>query len=197
MAALTLGVVAATARWARRDGPGEERLAQVLLGVLCAVTLVVLASALSRLWLYVDAFGATRLRFPVQAQLLWLAAIFLALPAAAALRAERPLPRVVIALSAVAALAFAASDPDRRIAERNVDRWEATGRLDVGHANALSADATPALATLPEPLAACATMDVRDTLAAPDGLAGANRARTAARDALEGIGRRLPGLTRG
>ena len=87
VAALTLGVVAATARWARREGPGEERLARLLLGLLCALTLVVLASALQRLWLYVDAFGATRLRFLVQAQLLWLAAVFAALLVAGARRA--------------------------------------------------------------------------------------------------------------
>jgi len=187
VAALTLGVIAATARWARRERPGDERLARALLGLLCALTLVVLASALSRLWLYVDAFGATRLRFLVQAQLLWLAAIFAALLVAGALRAEHRLPRVAVALSALAALAFAASDPDRRIAERNVDRWRDTGRLDVRHANVLSADATPAFAALPEALAACATMDVRDALASPDGLAGANRPRALARDALEGI----------
>ncbi|MET0683942.1 MAG: DUF4173 domain-containing protein [Solirubrobacteraceae bacterium] len=187
VAALTLGVIAATARWARRDGPGDERLVRVLLGLLCALTLVVLASALSRLWLYVDAFGATRLRFLVQAQLLWLAAVFVALLATGARGAERRLPRIVVGLSAVAALAFAASDPDRRIAERNVDRWRDTGRLDVRHANVLGADATPAFTALPEGLAACATMDVRDALAAPDGLAGANLARSTARDALEGI----------
>ena len=155
--------------------------------IVCALTLIVLASALSRLWLYVDAFGATRLRFLVQAQLLWLAAVFLALLVAGARGAERRLPRIVVGLSAVAALAFAASDPDRRIAERNVDRWRDTGRLDVRHANVLGADATPAFTALPEGLAACATMDVRDALAAPDGLAGANLARSTARDALEGI----------
>ncbi len=116
-----------------------------------------LASALQRLWLYVDAFGATRLRFLVQAQLLWLAAVFAALLVAGARRAGQPPPAGVVVLSALAALLFAASDPDRRIAERNVDRWAETGRLDVRHANVLSADAAPALAALPDDLAACAT----------------------------------------
>jgi len=188
VAALTLGVVAATARWARRDGPGEERLARLLLGLLCALTLVVLASALQRLWLYVDAFGATRLRFLVQAQLLWLAAVFAALLVAGARRAGQRLPRAIVVISALAALLFAASDPDRRIAERNVHRWAETGRLDVRHANVLSADAAPALAALPDDLAACATEDVRAALASPDGVAGANLARAAARDALAGLG---------
>ena len=101
--------------------------------------------------------------------------MFLAPLVAGARGAERRLPRIVVGLSAVAALAFAASDPDRRIAERNVDRWRDTGRLDVRHANVLGADATPAFTALPE------------GLAAPDGLAGANLARSTARDALEGI----------
>jgi len=188
VAALTLGVVAATARWARRETPGEQRLARLLLGLLCALTLVVLASALQRLWLYVDAFGATRLRFLVQAQLLWLAAVFAAVLVAGARRAGHRLPRAMVVISAVAALLFAASDPDRRIAERNVERWRDTGRLDVRHANVLSADAAPALAALPRDLAACATEDVRAALASPDGLAGANRSRAAARRALADLG---------
>ena len=188
VAALTLGVVAATARWARREGPGEERLARLLLGLLCVLALVVLASALQRLWLYVDAFGATRLRFLVQAQLLWHAAVFAALLVAGARRAGHRLPRAIVVISALAALLFAAADPDRRIAERNVDRWVETGRLDVRHANVLSADAAPALAALPDDLEACATEDVSAALAAPDGLAGANLARAAARDVLAGLG---------
>ena len=118
-----------------------------------------LASALQRLWLYVDAFGRHPAALPRRtAQLLWLAALFAALLVAGALRAGQRLPRAIVVISALAALLFAASDPDRRIAERNVDRWAETGRLDVRHANVLSADAAPALAALPpDALAACAT----------------------------------------
>ena len=132
VAALTLGVIAATARWARRERPGDKRLARALLGLFCALTLVVLASALSRLWLYVDAYGTTRLRFLVQAPLLWLAAIFATLLVAGALRAEaacrgsgRPLGARRAGLRRIGRTA--GSRAQRR-------RWRDTGRLDVRHA---------------------------------------------------------------
>jgi len=181
VAALTLGVIAAAARWTRRDTPIDDRLARALLGVLCALTLVMLASALRRLGLYEDAYGATRLRALVHVQLLWLGAAFALLLIAGATRQWARLPRAIVALSAAAALWFAASDPDARVAERNVARYAETGRIDVSYLDTLSADAAPAIARLPPDLAACALPDVPE---AGDGLAGANLARARARDAL-------------
>jgi hypothetical protein len=53
---------------------------------------------------------------------------------------------LAVALSATGLLAFAVGNPDGRIAERNVDRYERTGRIDTGVLAHLSADAVPALA---------------------------------------------------
>jgi hypothetical protein len=102
------------------------------------------------------------------------------------LRRGALLPRVLVALSALTALGFAAINPDARIAARNVDRYEATGRLDVALLRRLSADAAPAIARLPAPVAACASSAVRGDLRGDDGLAGANLGRARARDALDG-----------
>ena len=138
VAALTLAVVAAAHRWA----PG----ARPLLAVLCLLTLVVLASALKRLGLYEDAYGFTRLRFAAHATLLWLGAIF------ALVLVARPawLPRAALAITGATVLLFALADPDRRIADHNVERWQRTGKIDVQYARGLSADATPALVSLLE-----------------------------------------------
>jgi Domain of unknown function (DUF4173) len=97
---------------------------RVLLGVLCALTLVMLASALRRLNLCEDSFGATRLRLLVHVQLLWLGAVFVLLLIAGAAREGAGLPRAIVAVSVAAALGFAASDPDARIAERNAQMAE-------------------------------------------------------------------------
>jgi Domain of unknown function (DUF4173) len=180
VAALTLAVVGASARW----GHAGDRLVRVLLGLLCVLTLVMLVSALRRLGLYVDAFGATRLRLLVHAQLLWLGAVFVLLVAAGAARRTAALPRAAVAVSAAFALGFAASDPDARIAERNVERFEDTGRVDERYLDGLSADAAPAIARLPRRLAACATERVRGELRTGDGIAGANLGRARAREAL-------------
>ncbi|HTE64307.1 MAG TPA: DUF4173 domain-containing protein [Solirubrobacteraceae bacterium] len=193
VAALTLAVIAAAARWARRETPGEDRLARALLGLLCVLTLVVLASALRRLGLYEDAFGATRLRLLVHVQLLWLGAVLLLVLIAGAARDGARLPRAVVAVSATAALGFAASDPDARIAERNVARYAETGNLDFRYLDTLSADAAPAIARLPPTLGACASARVRGALAAPDGLAGANAGRAQARELLARFERRACG----
>jgi hypothetical protein len=167
-AALTLAVVAAAVRWAP-----ATRFKHALLGALCLLTLAVLASALTRLGLYMDAYGFTRLRLTAHATILWLGAVFVLL-----LIAGRTawFPRTTIALTATALLAFAISDPDRRIAERNLVRYERTGRLDEAVLRGLSADATPVLAAVRPDLAACP--------ADRDGIAGFNVARHRARDAL-------------
>jgi hypothetical protein len=179
VAALTLAVVAAAVRWAP-DG----RLLRGLLGALCVLTLVVLASALTRLGLYEEAYGFTRLRFAAHAQILWLGGVFVLLLAAGALRRTAWLPRGTVALSALGLLAFALADPDRRIAAHNVERFERTGRIDLGVLAGLGPDAAPALARLPPRMAACATERVRRGLAAADGLAGRNLARERARAAI-------------
>jgi hypothetical protein len=181
VAALTLAVVAAAVRWA----PERDRFARVLLGLLCVLTLVMLASALRRLGLYEEAYGATRLRMLAHVQLLWLGAVFALVLVAGAAREGGALPRAIVAVSAATALTFAASNPDRRIAERNVERYAETGKLDSRYLDGLSADAAPAIARLPWRAAACSTLSVRRALGGRDGLAGANAGRSAARRALE------------
>jgi hypothetical protein len=181
-AALTLLVIAGAARWTR-----DERLLRALLAALCALTLVILASALTRLHLYEEAYGFTPLRLAADGAILWLAGLFVLVPAAGAARRAGWLPRAVVALSAVGMLAFAVSDPDRRIAEHNVDRFERTGRIDTSVLTNLSADAAPALMRLPPHLRACTTAWMRRDLATPDGLAGLNAGRAGARRALRGL----------
>jgi hypothetical protein len=158
-AALTLAVIAAAARWAPVN--------RLLLGVLCLLTLVVLASALTRLGYYMDAYGYTRLRLSAHAAILWLGGVFALLLIAGAARRMGWLPRATVALTGAAVLAFAISNPDRRVAERNLDR---DGPVDERVLRELSADAAPALpcrlVTEPE----------------PDGLIAFNVGRARARD---------------
>ena len=175
-AALTLAVIAAAVRWTPAG-----RLRTALLGALCLLTLAVLASALTRLGLYMDAYGFTRLRLSAQATILWLGGAFVLILVA---RGAAWLPRATVALSGAALLAFAVSDPDLRIAERNVDRYERTGRIDTEVLRGLSADAAPALVRLPPALADATTSRIRFRLERGDGIAGLNLGRARARDAL-------------
>src|SRR5262249_22022234 len=144
VAALTLVVIAAAARWARDGGV----LLRALLAALCLLTLVVIASALRRLELYEEAYGFTRLRLTAHAILLWLGALFVLVLAGGAFGAGW-LPRAAVAISGAAVLAFALSNPDGRIASRNL----AHGSSDTWYLRGLSPDALPALASVPD--AAC------------------------------------------
>jgi hypothetical protein len=56
----------------------------------------------------------------------------------------------------LALLGVAAMNPERFIAERNIDRYEQTGLLDTDYLLSLSPDVEQALARLPEPIRECA-----------------------------------------
>lgn len=184
VAALTLGVVASALRWARAERARDALILRALLGALCVLTLVVLASALHRLGLYEEAYGFTRLRLAVHALLLFGGVLFVLVVAALASGRRDWLARATVVLCALAALAFWLGDPDRRIASHNVERYESTGRIDLVYLSGLSADAVPALLRLAPPLRERALARLRERLAGADGLAAANRARARARDAL-------------
>ncbi|MFF2727311.1 DUF4153 domain-containing protein [Streptomyces sp. NPDC058008] len=163
---LTLVVIALALRRAPRGGPGDRTLVRSVLGALCVLTLVVVASALRRMDLYVDAFGLTRLRISVAAVELWLGVV-LVLILAAGVFGARLLPRAVAVSVAAGVLAFGLASPDGLIAEQNVTMYRSDRTIDIDYLKRLSADAVPALNTLPEPLRSCALENLQRDLARP------------------------------
>jgi hypothetical protein len=178
---LTLGVIAVVARLARLDSPTDRRWLRAVLGALSVLTLVIVASALARMWLYQQAYGFTVLRVLVSACEVWLGVVYL-LVLAAGVRLEAGwLARAVVGTGFAALVGLAALNPERFIAERNIDRYHATHEIDVRYLSRLSDDAVPALAALPEELRACALQFRR---VEPDDWRSWNLARRQARDAL-------------
>ena len=185
VAGLTLTVVGGAAVFAAKPHRAHRLLLRVLLGILCALTIVVLVSALRRLWLYEEAYGLTRLRLLAEAIAVWLGAFFaLLLAAGLVARLRRRLAPVTIAGTAVALLAVSLLDPDGLIAERNVERWRDTGRLDLDYLRTLSADAAPELASLPPSLRGFALEPQRTALAEDEPWSSFNLSRSRARDLL-------------
>ncbi len=180
-AVLTLGVLAVAARVVPRT-PANRRTLRLLLGVLCVLTLVVLASASRRLGLYEQEFGFTRLRLSVDGAIYWLAAVLLLVGAAGLTRSTAWLPRAVALSAALGLLLFAVADPDARIADRNVERFQERGDLDQGYAAGLSTDAVPALQELPEPQRSCVLASMGEPT--NDGWLEANLSRSRARTSL-------------
>jgi Domain of unknown function (DUF4173) len=190
-AVLTLVVVKGSTLYAGPRTRHEQFLLRVLLGLLCGLTIVIVASAVHRLRLYEDAFGLTRPRLAAEALALWLGGTFVLVLAVGLLRRASALPRLTLAWAAVALICFSIANPDARIADRNVDRWRETGRIDLVYLDGLSADAAPALSRLPEPMRTMALGGIADGLAEDEPWSSANLSRNRARSLLELSARRL------
>ena len=182
---LTLLVIAAAGRWAPRRSTGERVLIRALLGALAALTLVIVASALYRMQVYQQAYGYTRLRVFVFAVEIALGVLFLLVIAAGVRLRTGWLPQAVVAVGVLTLLGLAVLDPDRFIADRNIDRYETSGRLDVQHLSTLSADAVPAFDRLTEDERSCVLWTITAGLTdRHDGWRDLNVARERARDVI-------------
>jgi hypothetical protein len=159
---LTLGLVAAAATKARRETRRDRTVLRVALGVLCALTLVVVASALDRMHVYEEAYGFTRLRLLVTLFEGWLGLLVILVLAAGIRLRGAWLPMATVVSGAIALLGLAWLNPDAYIAGHNVDRYEHTGTIDTSYLAGLSADAAPALARLPKSIAPCVAPRTHD-----------------------------------
>ena len=154
--ALTLLVVWAASRKAPRETSSDRAWIRGSLGLLCGLTLVVVASALHRMHVYQDAYGFPRLRLLVDVFEGWLGVLVLAtIAGGVALRAVW-LPRFALFSGVALLLGLAAINPDAWIAQHNIDRYETSGKVDWTYLAGLSDDALPVLSKLPPDLAECA-----------------------------------------
>jgi hypothetical protein len=179
--ALMLIVVWAASRKAG-DTPSDRWWLRGSLGALCLLTLVVVASALYRMNLYQDAYGFTRLRLLVDLFEGWLGLVVIGVLVAGIRLRGWWLPRMALLSGAALLLGLGLANPDAWIARHNIDRYEATGKVDWSYLRELSADATPTLAALPPEQAACA---LEEPSPEEDGWAGWNLSRQRAADALD------------
>ena len=153
VAILTLGVIAATIAFSHHED--ERNLLRILLGSLCVLTLVILVSAARRMDLYQEAYGFTRLRLLVDLSIVWLGAVFSAILVAGLRWRGGWLPRAIVGISLASCVGFGLYNPDLHIARRNIERFQATGDIDLAYLSTLSTDALGALVELPEPHRSC------------------------------------------
>jgi hypothetical protein len=188
---LTFAVIAVVAHVASRRRERDRLLLRVQVGVLCVLSMVIVASAVNRLWLYQDAYGLTRLRLLSGVGAVWLGAMFLLVIAAGVTLRGGWLARAVVGSVAVTVLALAAANPDALVARWNVDRAlqgrELANGLPVDrldYLGTLSADAVPAIARLPEPRRSCLLARVAAGLDESDPWYAVNAGRERARAVL-------------
>ncbi|WP_077738797.1 DUF4153 domain-containing protein [Mycolicibacterium boenickei] len=155
VSALTLLVLSVVIRVAGRGSAADRDLLRLLVGILCAASIVVVISAIHRMWLYQQAYGFSTERLMVITTEVWLGVVFVLIAIAGIRMTGRWLPRAVLVAGVLALLGLAALNPERLIADRNIDRFERTGALDTEYLSGLSSDIDPALDRLPAHVRAC------------------------------------------
>lgn len=147
-ATVTLGIILAVRAAADLSTPGRRRGFVALAEAAAALTLVIVVVAVRRLHLYEQAYGLTLARLIATVFALWVGTVFvlLAVSLAGVHQRRRWLVPAAIATGLVGVLALNVVNPERLVVARNIDRYERTGKLDVGHLAGLSDDAVPALA---------------------------------------------------
>src|SRR2546423_631491 len=174
---LSLGIVGVVAyRVHRSDGV----LIRILVGTLGILTLVVVASALSRMSTYVQAYGYTRVRLlGFGAELSFGAVVVLLLVAGVRMRG-RGLPGAVAGLVVTAVLALVALNPDAGGARTVIRRYQQDGHLAGKYLSGLSEDAVPALDRLPDVERSC-VLNAMHLPSTVDSWSAYNAGRSAAR----------------
>lgn len=179
---LALAVIGLATRWAPRERAGERLWLRVLLGALAVLTLVIVASSVSRMLAYQEAYGATVLRLLVLTCELWIGLVYLVVLAAGIRLRGSWVPRIVVTSGLTVLFGLSMANPERLVAEINVAQQR---HLDLSYLRQMSADVVPVLDRLPEPQRSCALRTINYTLAgAEPGWREWNASRAGARELL-------------
>ena len=194
-AALTILVILAVWDAGKRGTREHERWFRILVTTMVALTGVVLASALKRLALYEGTFGFTIDRFFGYVAIIAIGAILLVLLAAIWTSRRRNVVAGFLAVGFVALMTLNVMSPDRFVAERNIARFEATGKIDVEYLGFfLGDDSIPVVAPLlrrmdgENSLLRSALCEDLENLTPEPSWRSANLGRSSARTALEAAG---------
>ena len=194
--ALTVLVIIGAWDAGRRDHAGHERTFRALVTTMVTLTGVVLASAVMRLALYEGAFGFTVRRFFGYAAIVSIGGVLLVVLVAIWTRRRERLIAGLILVAVTATITVNVLDPERFVANRNIARFQAVGKIDPYYLGyILGADATPAVVGVLSTLRPADAAIVRKGLChvaaelrSEPSWRSANAARAAARRALERAG---------
>ncbi|MFD6394582.1 DUF4153 domain-containing protein, partial [Nocardia sp. NPDC060259] len=149
---LTLAVILAVLRWSSHETAADRRWLRILLSAVSVLALVIVGSALARMWTYQQAYGFTVLRLLVEVCELWVGVVYVLVLVAIARLRWSWVPRAAVGTALGTLIALAILNPEHLVAERNIDRWEHGKRLDTAYLSDLSPDIIPALTQLPPEL---------------------------------------------
>lgn len=135
--------------WLLRDASaGAKHTFRILAAGLVAGVLVIVASAMHRMHLYITAYGLTELRFYATAFMLWLTVVYFWYCRTNLVSGASNFAAGTVTAALVAIAMLVIVNPDAVIARTNIDRLAATNRLDGDYLVALGSDAVPELLEL-------------------------------------------------
>ena len=183
--ALVLLLVAGVRALGRTSTERDRRVMRAMNAALCVLTLLVVASALRRMALYQEAYGYTTLRINADLFEVWLGLVVLAVLVSLFTPTRRWLGRTVLVTAAALTIVGTVGNTSAWVADRNIERWQATGKIDTDYLNSLPADAVPTIesSALPAHIKQCA-LSMHQVYGAgdEDTLAGWNLARSRAEE---------------
>ena len=141
---LTLGLILGLHRLVRSETGWQRKIFNGLSSLMVGLVLVILASAFQRLLLYEAAYGYTQLRLYPHVFMIWLAVTSVWFLVTLWLWPDRFAFGAFLAVLGFV-LTLNAINPDAFIAERNLARYQATGKLDAHYLTTLSEDVVPVL----------------------------------------------------
>ena len=112
----------------RKDGGRIPGAVKGLALFLCVFSLILVATALSKMILYMGSFGLTRLRLTTSVFMVFLALVVLAVALRLFVK-KLPVPQLAVTLGAVILIGLSLANVDGLVARYNVDAWR-SGKLD-------------------------------------------------------------------
>ncbi|MFA4083628.1 DUF4153 domain-containing protein [Mycobacteroides salmoniphilum] len=152
---LVMGVIAVAIRVAGRDDARDRLFLRVLIGGLCLTTLLIVASAIHRMSLYENAYGYSVERLLVRWIEIGMGTVLVLILVAGIRMSARWLPTAVVAVGSFGMLGLAIFNPESYVAQRNVEFFQQTGKIDQWYMGRLSSDAFAAAKSLPEEVRVC------------------------------------------
>lgn len=142
---LSIALILLLAIWTRRGEKIVRNWFLALSGILVVEVGVILISALTRLLLYENAFGFTRLRTYAHVLIPWIGILLAAFLILLVRDYLRYLPQMVITCGIGLVVTLNLLNVDRFIVRQNIARYEASARIDLDYLFSLSEDAVPDL----------------------------------------------------
>ena len=126
--AFNLGLIVLALGVCRKEGGRVPGMVKGLAFFLCLFSLALVATALSKMVLYMNSFGLTRLRVLTSVFMVFLGIVVVAVGLRLFVK-KLPVIQLTVALGAVLLIGLSLANVDGIVARYNVDAWK-SGRLD-------------------------------------------------------------------